>query len=128
MQELVRHIQRDEARHVGYGVYLLSRLVAEHGDRVWDGIEARMNALIPVALRHIEQTLEPYGESVPFGVSADDFVAVGMQQFEKRFSRIEAARTQALDDVLYGHHAPSKQDDSSAPAVTTAQLPPSGRP
>ncbi len=124
MQNLVRFIQRDEARHVAYGVYLLSRLVAEHGDAAWDTIEARMNALLPVVLQHIEETLNPYGEHVPFGVSADDFLTVGMQQFEKRFSRIQAARSQSLDEVLYGHHASSKGNAKGRPVSAKAMLPP----
>jgi len=124
MQQLVQSIQRDEARHVAYGVYLLSRLVAEHGDPVWDIIEARMNTLIPIVLQHVQQTLSPYGDSVPFGVSADDFVTIGMQQFEKRFDRIEAARTQSLDDVLYGHHTPPGRDAREATASAKASLPP----
>ena len=101
MQTLVRSVQRDEARHVGYGVFLLSRLVAEYGTPVWDAIDARMNELIPHALQHINDTLAPYGDDVPFGVSPEDFVEYGMGQFQKRFARIERAREQSLDAVLH---------------------------
>lgn len=100
MQKLVRFVQRDEARHVGYGVFLLSRLVAEHGDTVWTAIDARMNELLPLALQHISDTLAPYGTEVPFDVSPDDFVDYGMRQFQKRFERIQRAQTQSLDEVL----------------------------
>lgn len=103
MQTMVRQIQRDESRHVGYGVYLLSRLVAEHGDRAWTAIDRRMNALLPLVLQHIEQSLAPYGADIPFGISAEDFIEIGMSQFEKRFSRIERAREQTLDEVRYGY-------------------------
>ncbi len=128
MQHLVRSIQRDEARHVAYGVYLLSRLVAEHGDTVWDVIEARMSTLIPVVLQHVQQTLRPYSDRVPFGVSADDFVTVGMQRFNKRFKRIETARTQSLDDVLYGHHASVDGDAPQVPrASAKTSLPPDAK-
>jgi ribonucleoside-diphosphate reductase beta chain len=101
MQKLVRSVQRDEARHVGYGVFLLSRLVAEYGAPVWDAIDARMNELLPQAIQHISDTLAPYGNDVPFGVSPDDFVEYGMGQFQKRFARIERAREQSLEAVLY---------------------------
>jgi ribonucleoside-diphosphate reductase beta chain len=124
MQTFVRHVQRDESRHVGYGVFLLARLVAEHGDPVWDAIDARMNQLLPLALQHIEQTLAPYGDDVPFGVSAEDFIEVGMKQFEKRFNRIEQARSQTRDDVYYGHlAAPTENEDDEAAATKSAQLP-----
>lgn len=101
MQQLVRSVQRDEARHVGYGVFLLSRLVAEHGAPVWDAIDTRMNELLPLALQHIGDTLAPYGEAVPFGVSPADFVDYGLSQFQKRFARIGRAREQSLEAVLH---------------------------
>lgn len=124
MQKFVRHVQRDESRHVGYGVFLLARLVAEHGDPVWDAIDARMNQLLPLALQHIEQSLAPYGDDVPFGVSAEDFVGVGMKQFEKRFSRIEQARSQTLDDVYYGHlTANPRSGEDDAGQTKSVQFP-----
>ncbi len=102
LRAMVQHIQRDEARHVGYGVFLLSRLVAEHGDALWRLVDQRMNTLIPVALQNIGQSLEPYGDDIPFGLSADDFLDYGLAQFQKRHARIEKARRQTLGEVLYG--------------------------
>jgi ribonucleoside-diphosphate reductase beta chain len=102
MQTFVRKVQQDEARHIAYGVYLLSRLVAEHGDAVWDRIEDRMNELLPLIVDHIQATLAPYGDAIPFGVQAEDFVDFGMRQFQKRLQRIERAREQTVEDVLYG--------------------------
>jgi len=102
MQTFVRKVQQDEARHIAYGVYLLSRLVAAHGDAVWDVIEDRMNALLPLVVDHIQATLAPYGASIPFGVQAEDFVDYGVRQFQKRLQRIEKARAQTVEDVLYG--------------------------
>ena len=41
------NIKRDESRHIAYGVYLLSRLVAED-EAVWPAIEERMMELRPL--------------------------------------------------------------------------------
>ena len=101
MQTFVRNVQRDEARHVAYGVYLLSRLVAEHGAPVWSVIEDRMNILLPITLDHIQATLAPYGDAIPFGVTADDFLDYASRQFQKRLTRIERARSQTVEDVVY---------------------------
>ena len=101
MQTFVRNVQRDEARHVAYGVYLLSRLVAEHGAPVWAVIEDRMNVLLPITLDHIQATLAPYGTAIPFGVTADDFLDYASRQFQKRLTRIERARSQTVEDVVY---------------------------
>ena len=35
MRYAMQKFKQDESRHIAYGVYLLSRLVAEHGDPVW---------------------------------------------------------------------------------------------
>ncbi|RMH69061.1 MAG: R2-like ligand-binding oxidase [Bacteroidetes bacterium] len=102
MQQLVRLVQRDESRHIGYGIFLLSRLVAEHGEPLWEVIEARMTHLLSLPIQHIEETLAPYGTSIPFGVRADDFLSFGMAQFQKRYARIEKARRLTLDEVCYG--------------------------
>jgi hypothetical protein len=119
MRQFIGKVQRDESRHIGYGVFLLSRLVAEHGAALWEGIETRMNQLIMVALQNVEETLAPYGDDVPFGVSADDFTGFAMSQFQKRYARIECANSQTLDEVLY---AGAAQGDGEANADTTADV------
>jgi len=124
MQQFIRNVQRDESRHVGYGVYLLSRLVAEHGDRVWDIIDERMQELIMLAVNHIQETLGGY-DPVPFGITPEDFVEYGMGQFQKRFARIERARSQTLEEVLYdGKSVPVAGDGATEdPGTTSASLP-----
>lgn len=102
MREMVGLIQRDESRHVGYGVYLLSRLVAEHGDALWGEIEAAMAEMLGGALDVVTEMLEPYGDAVPFGISLETFLDYAQGQFQKRYARIEKARGQTLDAVLYG--------------------------
>ena len=124
MQTFIRNVQRDESRHVGYGVYLLSRLVAEHGDNIWDVIDERMQELIMVAVQHIQETLGAY-DPVPFGITPDDFVDYGMSQFQKRFARIEKARSQTLDEVLYDREETSVSGDGAPrdAGTTSASLP-----
>ncbi len=102
LRRLLATIQRDESRHIAYGVFLLARLVAEHGDPIWRLIEATMNELILLALQNIGQTLLPYGDEIPFGITAEEFLDFGQAQFMKRYQRIEKARRQTLDEVLYG--------------------------
>jgi ribonucleoside-diphosphate reductase beta chain len=98
MRTLIGHVQSDEARHLAYGVFLLSRLVAEHGEHVWEAIERRMEQLLPLALGIIEEGFEPY-DPIPFGLEPDDFVGFARDQFQRRFRRIEKARRQTLEEV-----------------------------
>lgn len=124
MQQFIRNVQRDESRHVGYGVFLLSRLVAEHGEEVWDVIDTRMQELIMLAIHHIQETLGGY-DPVPFGITPEDFVEFGMSQFQKRFARIETARDQTLEEVLYDGKKSSMSGDGAPQqaGTTSASLP-----
>ena len=90
-------LKQDESRHIAYGVYLLSRLVAEHPDE-WDTLESQMNSLLPAAIGVIGDAFAAY-EVVPFGLVEDDFVVYAMSQFTKRFERLEKARGATLDEI-----------------------------
>jgi len=92
-------IKRDEARHIAYGVYLLSRLVAEEPE-TWDVIETRMNELFPYAVGVVDETFERYENGVtPFGLEQSTFVAYASDQFSKRYERISRARGRTLAEL-----------------------------
>jgi ribonucleoside-diphosphate reductase beta chain len=99
MQVLMGHFKRDESRHIAYGVHLLSRLVAEHGDPVWEAIEARMQELIVPAVGVLNEVFEQY-EVLPFGLEQDELINFAFSQFQKRINRIEKARGLSLEAVL----------------------------
>jgi ribonucleoside-diphosphate reductase beta chain len=100
-------LKQDESRHIAYGVYLLSRLVAEHPDE-WDTLDAQMNDLLPFAIGVIGDAFAAY-EVVPFGLVEDDFVSFATSQFAKRFERLEKARGAGLDAV---NRAAREMEDS----------------
>ena len=100
MQRAVGHLRADESRHMAYGVFLLSRLVAEHGEPIWNTIEQRLNALLPPAVGVIQELFALY-DPMPFRMEVDDFLGYAMGQFEKRSQRIEKARHQTLEEVLH---------------------------
>ncbi|GAB4466906.1 MAG: R2-like ligand-binding oxidase [Anaerolineales bacterium] len=90
-------LKQDESRHIAYGVYLLSRLLARHPEE-WDTLETQMNHLLPFAVGVIGDAFAAY-EVVPFGLVEEDFVNYAMSQFTKRFERLEKARGASLEDV-----------------------------
>ena len=109
MLEGIEHVQRDEARHIRYGVYLLARLIAAHGEGVWQTIQAKMAELMPVAVGvFVEgfERLERVHGHIPFGLDPEEFAEYAMSQFQKRLARLEKARRQSLDEVLYREPAP----------------------
>ena len=92
-------IKRDESRHIAYGVYLLSRLVAED-PAVWDVIEARMQELFPLTLGVVTETFEQYEDGVtPFGLEMSTFSEYATAQFGKRYDRIARARGKTLAEI-----------------------------
>lgn len=90
-------LKQDESRHIAYGVYLLSRLMADHPDE-WDNLQMHMNTLLPSAIGVIGDAFARY-DVVPFGLVEDDFVNYAMGQFSKRFERLEKARGASLDEI-----------------------------
>jgi len=90
-------LKQDESRHIAYGVYLLSRLVAEYPEE-WDTLDAQMNSLLPFAIGVIGDAFAAY-EVVPFGLVEDDFVEYAMGQFTKRFERLEKAKGASLEEI-----------------------------
>ena len=93
------HIKRDESRHIAYGVYLLSRLVAED-ESVWGAIEERMEELRPLTDSIIRSGYESYPDGIsPFGLRGDEFSDFAARQFRKRFERISKARRSTLAEI-----------------------------
>lgn len=94
----VELVQRDESRHLAYGIYLLSRLVSEGGDPVWEAVQDQMETLLPLALGVVEEVFDPYDE-FPFPVDVDTYLEYARSQYQKRTARLERAREQSLDEV-----------------------------
>jgi ribonucleoside-diphosphate reductase beta chain len=90
LREGIGHLRRDEARHIAYGVYLLSRLIADDAS-LWDVLEERMNELLPLALEMIDEIFAAY-DVVPFGLEHEHFVELAVTNFGRRMQRIERAR------------------------------------
>jgi ribonucleoside-diphosphate reductase beta chain len=98
LREGIGLLKLDESRHIAYGVFLLSRLVAEDNS-LWDVIDMRMGELLELVLAIISDIFTGY-ETMPFGLQMDDFVAYAVTQFGKRSERIERAKRQTLAEIL----------------------------
>lgn len=93
----VGYLKQDESRHLAYGIYLLSRLLAEHPD-VWDVIESTLNTLVMAAVGLISEIFAAY-DFMPFDLKEDAFINYGMEQFQKRYARLEQARQSGLNTI-----------------------------
>lgn len=106
----IAYLKQDESRHIAYGVFLLSRLLAED-DSLWDIIDTTMNTLIMPALGIIHEAFAAY-EVVPFGLIEDDFINYAMSQYQKRYERLTRARGASLDDIYLVTQAAIDADDA----------------
>ncbi|AFV76568.1 ribonucleotide reductase, beta subunit [Thermus oshimai JL-2] len=96
--EGIRYVQRDESRHIAYGLYLLSRLMSEHPG-LWEVVERRMNYLLPYAVGVVQDIFKAYPQGFPLELEVGEFVQYAMSQFQKRYRRLEQARHQSLEEI-----------------------------
>ncbi len=94
----IRHVQQDESRHIAYGLYLISRHLAQD-PRLWERVEARMNRLLPHALGVVQEIFQAYPEGFPLRVEVEEFLHYALSQFQKRYRRLERAKGQDLAEV-----------------------------
>jgi ribonucleoside-diphosphate reductase beta chain len=83
-------IKRDESRHIAYGVFLISRLVAQDKS-LWPIVETRMHELY--------DRIESRRPKDNVTKEAEEISDYSKQQFQKRLTRIGRAREQTLEQV-----------------------------
>lgn len=96
-REGIRLLKQDESRHIAYGIYLLSRLIAAD-EQVWSHLEERMGELLMPAMGVIDEAFSCY-ETMPFGLELETFSTYALAQFQKRLGRLEAARGSSMAEV-----------------------------
>ena len=102
-------LKQDESRHIAYGIYLISRLLAAD-DQLWDVVEATMNGLFMPALGVVGDAFAQY-DPVPFGLVESDFIDYAINQSQKRIARLERARSQSLDEIYRTTHQIIDEND-----------------
>ena len=105
----IQLLKQDESRHIAYGIYLLSRLIAVDPN-LWQVAEDAMNELLPLAMDIIGDAFAPY-DPVPFGLAPADFSDFAISQFQKRLERLERARGASLEEIDRVTMAVIERDD-----------------
>ena len=93
-------LKRDEARHLAYGVFLISRLVAQDHS-LWPIVEQHMNALLMPSLGVVNELFEGSEEldEMPFGQNIEEYLNYATMQFGKRYQRIQRAQEQTVEEL-----------------------------
>ncbi|SRR5579885_2766058 len=79
------YIKRDESRHIAYGLFLVSRLLAEHPS-LWPQVEEQMNELISRFQINAE-------------VPNPEFINAAHFHFQKRMANLARIRGKTLEEV-----------------------------
>lgn len=90
-------VQRDEARHVAFGLHLLSRFIADN-PAMRATIEAQLNVLLPLAQGVFLEILSDFMPDVPFGIDLGDLLNYASRQYMARLSVLDRVeRGEAVD-------------------------------
>jgi ribonucleoside-diphosphate reductase beta chain len=103
-------LKQDESRHIAYGIFLLSRLIAADPG-LWPIAQNTMNMLLMQAMAVINEIFERY-DPMPFGLKLDDFIQYAMMQYQKRYARLEKAVGASLEDVYRVTQAAIETNDA----------------
>lgn len=95
----IRLVQKDESRHIAWGIYHCGRLVA--ADPSLMGLLHSKAATLAVPALGIIQDLFAAYKVLPFGLRAEDFVDYAMDQFQRRMAALERMAEKTADQV--GH-------------------------
>lgn len=84
-------LKRDESRHIAYGLYWISRLLAAQ-PALWPVLENRLAVLLELSMQSINEVFDLYNP-MPFGLERETFISYALEQFNARVTRLERAKT-----------------------------------
>ncbi len=98
MQQAIGLLARDESRHIAFGVHLLRRLIAEHGNPAYKAFLHRMKELKPLVEASTDEFVRLMRGEDGFAISRDELFRYSQQRFACRVRRIVKARGETPRD------------------------------
>jgi ribonucleoside-diphosphate reductase beta chain len=108
LKQGIGYLKRDESRHIAYGVFLISRLIAADKS-LWPIIEKRMHMLFAIMLEQ-DPELPTYEVPPPEEQSPNFNLDYAKVQLEKRLARIKRAMNESVEEVY--HDADFEEKDA----------------
>ena len=90
-------LKRDESRHIGYGTFLLQRLIAEY-PQLFDLVQNKMNQLAPLAAQLTQEGIGGRTHSA-FGNTLDATMAFSMKQLSIRMEILARAKGKSINEI-----------------------------
>ncbi|OIK14185.1 ribonucleotide-diphosphate reductase [Bacillus sp. MUM 116] len=95
--EGVGNLKKDESRHIGYGTFLLQRLICEH-PHLFDFVANKMAELTPLAVRLNQEGID--GREVSsFGGNPEDIMNFTMKQLSVRMEILARAKGKKIEEI-----------------------------
>lgn len=93
----IGNLKRDESRHIGYGTFLLQRLICEH-PHLYEFVEGKMQELTPLAIRLNHEGFKGKDVST-FGNQIEDTMNFTMKQLSVRMEILSRARGKRIEEI-----------------------------
>lgn len=93
----IGNLKRDESRHIGYGTFLLQRLICEH-PHLYEFVEGKMQELTPLAIRLNQEGFKGKDVST-FGNQIEDTMNFTMKQLSVRMDILSRARGKRIEEI-----------------------------
>ena len=94
----IRNVKRDEGRHIGFGTFLIQRLICEYPDlKLFDRVQMRLQELLPIAAMLTER---PNGEKVTsLGIEEGKGMEFALKQLTARMEVLSRAQGKTLEEI-----------------------------
>jgi ribonucleoside-diphosphate reductase beta chain len=93
----IGNLKRDESRHIGYGTFLLQRLICEH-PHLYEYVEGKMQELTPLAIRLNQEGFHDKDVST-FGNQIEDTMNFTLKQLSVRMEILSRARGKRIEEI-----------------------------
>ncbi|MBD3107971.1 R2-like ligand-binding oxidase [Bacillus sp. AGMB 02131] len=92
----IRNVKRDEGRHIGFGTFLIQRLISEQPE-LFERVQLRLGELMPIAQMLTER---PEGQKVtPLGIEEGKGMEYALKQLTARMEVLSRAKGKTLEEI-----------------------------
>lgn len=94
----IRNVKRDEGRHIGFGTFLIQRLISENPELdLFERVQQRLQELLPIAMMLTERK---EGEEVTsLGIERGKSMEFAMKQLQARLTVLSRAKGKTLEEI-----------------------------
>jgi len=94
----IRNVKRDEGRHIGFGTFLIQRLISEHPElNLYDRVQQRLGELMPIAQKLTER--EEGQKVTSLGIEEGRAMEFALKQLRARLEVLSRAQGKTLEEI-----------------------------